>query len=83
MSVLTLPSYPVSLKPARNHRSRKRVPLTYSSLDHKTGEPVLRVNPATSRVAVPVRQTCLKSLYDAFVYISSFNVPLSHLRMSF
>ncbi|KAF8525311.1 ribonuclease H-like protein [Gautieria morchelliformis] len=45
-----------------------------------TGEPALRVNPAASRVPVLVRQTCLKSLYAAFLTLyDAFHAAHPHL----
>ncbi|KAF8591528.1 hypothetical protein K439DRAFT_904379 [Ramaria rubella] len=81
MSVLTFPALPVLHRPSRNpHRSRKYFRHTHSSLNHKTGEPALNANAATSRVPIVVRQTCLKSLYDAFVKLySSFHSQHPHL----
>ncbi|CAL1700748.1 unnamed protein product [Somion occarium] len=36
---------------------------------NSSGVPLLRVNPAMSQVAIPVRQTMLKNLYDHFVVL--------------
>ncbi|KAI6163019.1 ribonuclease H-like protein [Pisolithus thermaeus] len=42
---------------------------------HGNGVPILRVTPAQSQVAVPVRQTMLKSLYDHFVVLYEAILP--------
>ncbi|RDB22461.1 Exonuclease GOR [Hypsizygus marmoreus] len=48
----------------------KQRPLPVLTSSHTdTGVPVLRVNAAQSQVAIPVRQTMLKTLYDHFVVL--------------
>ncbi|KAG1806725.1 ribonuclease H-like protein [Suillus plorans] len=40
-----------------------------------TGVPIIRINPAQSQVALPVRQTLLKSLYEHFVVLYETILP--------
>ncbi|KAI6035160.1 ribonuclease H-like protein [Pisolithus orientalis] len=42
---------------------------------HGNGAPILRVTPAHSQVAVPVRQTMLKNLYDHFIVLYEAILP--------
>ncbi|KAI6047403.1 ribonuclease H-like protein [Pisolithus marmoratus] len=46
------------------------------------GAPILRVTPAQSQVAVPVRQTMLKSLYDHFVVLYEAILPSNPILAS-
>ncbi|KAF8076496.1 ribonuclease H-like domain-containing protein [Lyophyllum atratum] len=53
-------------------------PSAVSTLSHtNTGVPILRVNAAQSQVAIPVRQTMLKTLYDHFVILYHSILPKS------
>ncbi|KAF5387710.1 hypothetical protein D9615_000495 [Tricholomella constricta] len=53
-------------------------PLAVSTLSHSnTGVPILRINAAQSQVAIPVRQTMLKTLYDHFVVLYHAILPKS------
>ncbi|KAF9055430.1 ribonuclease H-like protein [Hymenopellis radicata] len=55
---------------------RKSVPAKSSTTPAPSaGPPVLQVTPATSRVAVPVRQAMLKTLYDHFVVLYNAILP--------
>lgn len=42
-----------------------------------TGVPIIRINPAQSQVALPVRQAMLKTLYDHFVVLYDAILPLN------
>ncbi|GLB33907.1 putative EXOIII [Lyophyllum shimeji] len=51
-------------------------PLAVSTVSHTTsGVPILKVNAAQSQVAIPVRQTMLKTLYDHFAVLYHAILP--------
>ncbi|KAL5508315.1 REX3 [Sanghuangporus vaninii] len=71
-------SYAQSSGESSNEPPRKTLKLeapartTAPPSDHRTvGVPVLRINPAKSQVAIPVRQAMLKTLYECFTELYS------------
>ncbi|SJL01868.1 uncharacterized protein ARMOST_05192 [Armillaria ostoyae] len=54
---------------------RKQNPTPIASTSSSAGPPVLRVSAAASRVAVPVRQTMLRTLYDHFTVLYEKILP--------
>ncbi|KAG7449108.1 ribonuclease H-like protein [Guyanagaster necrorhizus] len=54
---------------------RKPNPIPIASTSSSVGPPVLRVSAASSRVAVPVRQTMLRTLYDHFTVLYEKILP--------
>ncbi|TFK43452.1 ribonuclease H-like domain-containing protein [Crucibulum laeve] len=53
-------------------------PIAVPSASHtNTGVPIIRVNTAQSLVAIPVRQTMLKTLYDHFLVLYNTVLPLN------
>ncbi|KAL5527323.1 hypothetical protein ACEPAG_6114 [Sanghuangporus baumii] len=71
-------SYAQSSGDSSNESPRKTLKLEASAKptappsNHRTvGVPVLRINPARSKVAIPVRQAMLKTLYECFTELYS------------
>ncbi|KAG1752704.1 ribonuclease H-like protein [Suillus paluster] len=53
-------------------------PVAVPATSHtSTGVPILRINPAQSQVALPVRQAMLKTLYEHFVVLYDSILPLN------
>ncbi|KAG0709725.1 ribonuclease H-like protein [Suillus ampliporus] len=53
-------------------------PVAVPAASHtSTGVPILRINPAQSQVALPVRQVMLKTLYEHFVVLYDAILPLN------
>ncbi|KAF8529142.1 Rexo1 protein [Hysterangium stoloniferum] len=77
--ITSRPSEPPS-KFQRLNTSQRAVPaLAQPSSSSISGVPTLIAHPATSTVALNIRQTCLKSLFDAFVHLySSFHAEHPH-----
>ncbi|KAI6105789.1 ribonuclease H-like protein [Pisolithus sp. B1] len=67
-----VPSEPPTQRVKTASTTRSVAPRTTA---HGNGVPILRVTPAQSQVAVPVRQTMLKSLYDHFVVLYEAILP--------
>ncbi|KAF8663427.1 hypothetical protein AX16_000997 [Volvariella volvacea WC 439] len=81
--IITTPLCPATPATPEPPRKLQRVgPVKASSAvpsasNANNGPPVLKVNPATSKVALPVRQALLKTLYDHFVILYRAILPIA------